>query len=128
MFFLINISYLFLTIFQSGFSIYKLIAAFFDLTTYALYFSEFANGYIDNQKLNYNNFIDFFNNNIGFFLCTSLVYVIINNCLISVINSFNRSLLIFSFYITFFAIHIVIANITHFAVNYYNFFILLKRY
>lgn len=120
-FFLINISYLFLTIFQSGFSLYKVVAAFFDLTTYALYFSEFGYAYIDNEKLNYNNFVDFFNNNIGFFSIISMCYVLINTF---IINSqfYLIGLYLYSVFISPFLLSYRYNKYNSTAVNYYNFF------
>ena len=77
-FFLINFSYFVFTFLGQ---IYKIGIYLFPITevlTYSLYFSEFVYPYIDNNNYRYNNFVDFYNNNIMFFLIFSGIYTFIN--------------------------------------------------
>lgn len=71
---LINMSYFLLTLLGNTYKIGWYIIPLVDILTYSLYFSEFTYPYIDNRLYNYHNFIDFFNNNIMYFLLLASIY------------------------------------------------------
>ena len=77
-FFLINMSYFFFTIIGQTYKIGYFLLPITDTLTYSLYFSEFAYPYIDNNKYRYNNFIDFFNNNLKYFVIFALIYIVLD--------------------------------------------------
>lgn len=77
-FFLINISYLIFTLIGHSYKIGYYTLVLMDILTYSLYFSEFAYPFIDNSIYHYTNFVDFFNNNIFYFMILSAIYVLID--------------------------------------------------
>ena len=77
-FFLINMSYFFFTILGNSYKLGYYIMPVTDILTYSLYFSEFTYPYIDNNRYNYNNFVDFFNNNIFYFTIIAIIYTFID--------------------------------------------------
>ena len=77
-FFLINMCYFFFTILGNSYKLGYYLLPITDIFTYSLYFSEFAYPYIDNTNYNYNNFVDFFNNNIFYFMIIAIIYTFID--------------------------------------------------
>ena len=80
--FLINVSYFLLTLLGNTFKIGYYLEPILNILIYSLYFSEFVYPYIDNNVYNYNNFVDFYNNNIIYFSIISTIYVSIDYYLI----------------------------------------------